>query len=141
RRPASTRRAQRRNAVRVDGTGHRAGLCVHAADGAPGRRLLCWACARVGGRDEGPSPAGRRHLQRGRTMLTRREFAWAAGATLLTGNVRAQSYPDHPIRILIGYPAGGGVDLVARLLGEPMKAALGQPIIVENRPGASAMLA
>ena len=74
-------------------------------------------------------------------MLTRREFAWAAGATLLAGNARAQSYPDHPIRILIGYPAGGGVDLVARLLGEPMKAALGQPIIVENRAGASAMLA
>ena len=74
-------------------------------------------------------------------MLTRREFAWAAGATLLAGNARAQSYPDRPIRILIGYPAGGGVDLVARLLGEPMKAALGQPIIVENRPGASAMLA
>ena len=74
-------------------------------------------------------------------MLTRRDFAIAAGATLLAGGARAQTYPDHPIRILIGYPAGGGVDLVARLLGEPMKAALGQPIVVENRPGASAMLA
>ena len=74
-------------------------------------------------------------------MLTRRDFAIAAGAMLLAGGARAQSYPDHPIRILIGYPAGGGVDLVARLLGEPMKAALGQPIVVENRPGASAMLA
>ena len=63
-------------------------------------------------------------------------------ATLLAGPARAQAgYPDHAIRILVGYPAGGGVDLVARLLGEPMKAALGQPIIVENRPGASAMLA
>jgi len=74
-------------------------------------------------------------------VLTRRDFAIAAGAMLLAGGARAQTYPDHPIRILIGYPAGGGVDLVARLLGEPMKAALGQPIIVENRPGASAMLA
>ena len=74
-------------------------------------------------------------------MLTRRDFAIAAAATLLAGGARAQTYPDHPIRILIGYPAGGGVDLVARLLGEPMKAALGQPIVVENRPGASAMLA
>ncbi|MEA3023943.1 MAG: hypothetical protein QOK01_2795 [Alphaproteobacteria bacterium] len=74
-------------------------------------------------------------------MLTRRDFAIAAGATRFAGGARAQTYPDHPIRILIGYPAGGGVDLVARLLGEPMKAALGQPIIVENRPGASAMLA
>jgi tripartite-type tricarboxylate transporter receptor subunit TctC len=43
--------------------------------------------------------------------------------------------------MLVGYPAGGGVDLVARLLGEPMRAALGQTVIVENRPGASAMLA
>ena len=74
-------------------------------------------------------------------MLTRRDFAIAAGAMLLAGGARAQTYPDHPNRILIGYPAGGGVDLVARLLGEPMKAALGQPIVVENRPGASAMLA
>jgi tripartite-type tricarboxylate transporter receptor subunit TctC len=74
-------------------------------------------------------------------VLTRRDFAIAAGATLFAGGARAQTYPDHPIRILIGYPAGGGVDLVARLLGEPMKAALGQPIVVENRPGASAMLA
>jgi tripartite-type tricarboxylate transporter receptor subunit TctC len=74
-------------------------------------------------------------------VLTRRDFAISAGATLFAGRALAQTYPDHPIRILIGYPAGGGVDLVARLLGEPMKAALGQPIIVENRPGASAMLA
>ena len=74
-------------------------------------------------------------------MLTRRDFAITAGAMLFAGRARAQTYPDHAIRILIGYPAGGGVDLVARLLGEPMKAALGQPIVVENRPGASAMLA
>jgi tripartite-type tricarboxylate transporter receptor subunit TctC len=74
-------------------------------------------------------------------VLTRRDFAIAAAATLLAGGARARTYPDHPVRILIGYPAGGGVDLVARLLGEPMKAALGQPIVVENRPGASAMLA
>jgi tripartite-type tricarboxylate transporter receptor subunit TctC len=42
---------------------------------------------------------------------------------------------------LVGYAAGGGVDIVARLLQEPMKSALGQPIIIENRTGASAMLA
>lgn len=45
------------------------------------------------------------------------------------------------MHILVGYPAGGGVDIIARLLQDPMKAALGQPIIVENRTGASAMLA
>jgi tripartite-type tricarboxylate transporter receptor subunit TctC len=75
-------------------------------------------------------------------MLTRRAFALAAGTSLLARSARAQAgYPTRPVRILVGYPAGGGVDLVARLLSEPMKAALGQPVIVENRPGASAMLA
>ena len=44
------------------------------------------------------------------------------------------------MHILVGYPAGGGVDIIARLLQDPMRAALGQPIIVENRTGASAML-
>jgi tripartite-type tricarboxylate transporter receptor subunit TctC len=45
------------------------------------------------------------------------------------------------VHILVGYPAGGGVDIIARLLQDPLKAALGQPVIVENRTGASAMLA
>ena len=53
----------------------------------------------------------------------------------------ASNYTSQPIHILIGYAAGGGVDIVARLLQEPMKSALGQPIIIENRTGASAMLA
>ena len=76
-------------------------------------------------------------------MLTRRQFAaasFAFGAG--TRFAAAQSaYPGRPIHILVGYPAGGGVDLVARLLGEPMKQAFGQSVIVENRPGASAMIA
>ncbi|HET7381450.1 MAG TPA: tripartite tricarboxylate transporter substrate binding protein, partial [Pseudolabrys sp.] len=54
----------------------------------------------------------------------------------------AQSnYANQPVRILVGYAAGGGVDIVARLVQEPMKAALGQTILIENRTGASAMLA
>src|SRR5688572_16625617 len=74
-------------------------------------------------------------------MLNRRRFA--AGLALLAsaGAVRAQSFPDRPIRILAGYPAGGGIDLTARLFGEQMKQAFGQTVIVENRPGASAMIA
>ena len=74
-------------------------------------------------------------------MLNRRRFA--AGLALLAsaGAARAQTWPDRPIRILAGYPAGGGIDLTARLFGEQMKQALGQTVIVENRPGASAMIA
>jgi len=75
-------------------------------------------------------------------MPTRRQFALGAAAALLAGPARAQAgYPSRPIHMLVGYPAGGGVDLVARLLGEPMKAALNGTVIVENRPGASAMIA
>jgi tripartite-type tricarboxylate transporter receptor subunit TctC len=67
-----------------------------------------------------------------------------AGPALMTGAVpaRGQGFnPDRPIRFIVGYPAGGGVDIVARLFGEPMKAALGQPVVVENRAGASGMVA
>src|ERR1043166_8866488 len=75
-------------------------------------------------------------------MLDRRQFAASTLALVATAHAaRAQTYPDRPIRILVGYPAGGGVDIVARLLGEPMKQALGQAVIVENRTGASGMLA
>jgi tripartite-type tricarboxylate transporter receptor subunit TctC len=77
-------------------------------------------------------------------MLTRRNFMASASLTAFAGGLRgaeAQTYPTQPIRILVGYPAGGGVDIVARLVSEPMKNALGQSVIVENRTGASAMIA
>jgi len=78
-------------------------------------------------------------------MLTRRHLLATAGAAAVsaaTSQAGAQStYASQPVHILVGYAAGGGVDIIARLLQDPMKAALGQPIIVENRAGASAMLA
>jgi tripartite-type tricarboxylate transporter receptor subunit TctC len=78
-------------------------------------------------------------------MLTRRHLLASAGAAAVTAaasQAGAQStYASQPVHILVGYAAGGGVDIVARLLQEPLKAALGQPIIIENRTGASAMLA
>ena len=77
-------------------------------------------------------------------MLTRRHLLATAGAaawTAAASGAAAQNYASQPIHILVGYAAGGGVDIVARLLQEPMKSALGQPIVIENRTGASAMLA
>jgi tripartite-type tricarboxylate transporter receptor subunit TctC len=78
-------------------------------------------------------------------MLTKRAFltgaaALAAGAGV-QGAAAEAAYPTRTIRIIVGYAAGGGVDIVARLLGDPMSKAFHQTIIVENRPGASAMIA
>jgi tripartite-type tricarboxylate transporter receptor subunit TctC len=76
-------------------------------------------------------------------MLTRRSLL-AGAAVLAAGAPEAgaqSNYANQPVRILVGYAAGGGVDIVARLVQEPMKTALGQTILIENRTGASAMLA
>src|SRR5262245_10521613 len=78
------------------------------------------------------------------SVPTRRDVLATAGLAPIARArpVRAHDgYPERPIRILVGYPAGGGVDIVARLFAEPMKAALGQSVIVENRAGASGMIA
>jgi tripartite-type tricarboxylate transporter receptor subunit TctC len=53
----------------------------------------------------------------------------------------ATSYPTKPIRLLVPYPAGGALDIIARAIGPKMSASLGQPLVVENRPGASGMVA
>jgi tripartite-type tricarboxylate transporter receptor subunit TctC len=53
----------------------------------------------------------------------------------------AENYPAKPIRIIVGYPPGAGIDFTARLLADWLKAALGQPVVVENRAGAGGELA
>jgi tripartite-type tricarboxylate transporter receptor subunit TctC len=56
--------------------------------------------------------------------------------TALPSRGDAQHYPDRPIRLIAPFPAGGLVDVLARALGEELSKTLGQPIIIENRPGA-----
>jgi len=59
-----------------------------------------------------------------------------AFAVAMLSSARAQTFPDRPIRIIAPFPAGGLVDVLARALGDEMSKSLGQPIIVENKPGA-----
>jgi tripartite-type tricarboxylate transporter receptor subunit TctC len=56
---------------------------------------------------------------------------------LATGTAVGQGYPTKPIRFVVPYPPGGGTDVVARILNEPLATELGQPIIIENRGGAA----
>lgn len=60
---------------------------------------------------------------------------------LVSGAALAQSFPDHPVRIIVGYPPGGGTDLVARLIQQPLATRWGQPVVIDNRPGANAIIA
>jgi len=77
--------------------------------------------------------------------LPRRNFLHlAAGAAALPAVPRiawAQAYPTRPVRIIVGFPAGGGTDIVARLIGQWLSERLGQQFIIENRPGAGSNIA
>ena len=75
-------------------------------------------------------------------MIHRRQVlaGLAAGPLALAGAV-AQAFPSRPVRIIVGYTAGGAVDLIARALGQQLQATLGQPVLVDDRPGAGTNVA
>ena len=76
-------------------------------------------------------PASHRGLQRRLLILA---------AAALPGLALAQKWPAQPVRIIVPYTAGGGSDNIARALGTELSRELGQPVVVDNKPGASAML-
>jgi tripartite-type tricarboxylate transporter receptor subunit TctC len=77
-------------------------------------------------------------------LITRRQLALLAGGLatgLVAPRIAAARFPERPVRIIVGFAAGGTVDTIARLLAQALSPLLGQQVIVENRPGASASLA
>src|SRR4051794_16514168 len=77
--------------------------------------------------------------------LQRRQFlrlgAGAAAVPVASRMARAQAYPSHPVRIVVGYTPGGSADLTARLMGQWLSERLGQAFIIENRPGGGTNIA
>ena len=76
-------------------------------------------------------------------MLRRLLSSMVAGLLLAAAALPAfaQSYPSRPIRLIVGYPPGGAVDLIGRLYAQALSVRLGQPVVVENRPGSGSNLA
>ena len=77
--------------------------------------------------------------------INRRNFlhlaAGVAALPALSRAVCAQAYPSRPVHIMVGFAAGGGIDITARLVGQSLSERLGQQFIVENRPGAGSNIA
>jgi hypothetical protein len=78
-------------------------------------------------------------------LLGRRTFlhlaAGAAALPALSGFACAQAYPSRPVRLIVGFAAGGPTDILARLIGQWLSQRLGQPFLIENRPGAGGNIA
>jgi tripartite-type tricarboxylate transporter receptor subunit TctC len=72
--------------------------------------------------------------------MLRRTLLAALGAAAFAAPALAQTYPSKPIHLIVPYPAGGGTDFFARLVGQKMQELIGQPVVVENKPGAATNL-
>jgi tripartite-type tricarboxylate transporter receptor subunit TctC len=74
-------------------------------------------------------------------MITRRAALAGAASVAAFGGAQAQAFPSKPPRFVIPFPAGGIVDVVGRAVGEKMAGLLGQPVVIDNRPGGNAAIA
>src|SRR5438552_17491584 len=87
------------------------------------------------------SPANKITLGETLMLIVRRSvLAALACAACLNAPALAQPYPSKPIHLIVPDPAGGGTDFFARIVGQKMSELIGQPIVVENKPGAATNL-
>jgi tripartite-type tricarboxylate transporter receptor subunit TctC len=78
----------------------------------------------------------------GRTNVLKKSLSFLAAALIMVGASPAQAaWPERPVRILVPFTAGGSSDVLARIIGEALAAKIGQPVVVENRPGGNSMIA
>src|SRR6516225_10182257 len=108
--------------------------------GHPTQTIICavYPCSH---RAPAPLLARARSGSRTPMKLRRRQFlhlaASAAALPAVSCFAWAQTYPTRPVRIVVGFAPAGGVDVMARLIGQWLSERLGQPFVIENRPGAA----
>src|SRR5262245_11233991 len=90
------------------------------------------------GRDRRPSRSPRTRTYGQRSTMTRIIIATLVAFIAVTSAAAAQDYPNRPIKFMHGFPPGGNVDIIGRLLGNEMSKGLGQSIVIEPKPGVAA---
>src|SRR5262249_52327799 len=75
-------------------------------------------------------------------MLTRRSLLAGSAAVVLggVGAARAEDWPQRPLRMIVPFGPGGGADIIGRIVAQSLQEKLGQPVVIENRPGAAGTL-
>src|SRR6202035_2955966 len=80
---------------------------------------------------------GRNNVGRSRRLKALIAAGSIAGILLAPGAAGAQTYPNHPVRLVVGFAPGGNTDLIARIVADKVQGALGQRVIIDNRRGAN----